>query len=182
MQVWIECPQFHWIGVQTTHKLMHKHVGKHAKMQRKPNRWCKASKANISTLHGAEKDVNQEHQHHRGISRKWLHPINLRRDQCNHTNISPQRAQSMAKPRSREANMQIKHRSKQANMDMHKGNDPNPLIQAQVYECRPRPRDLDLHPIERAKKQEREISGDKKSSTWHSNQHRSKHTSMIWST
>ena len=34
----------------------------------------------------------------------------------------------MAKPRSREANVDIKHRSKHANMDMHKGNDPNTLI------------------------------------------------------
>ena len=34
----------------------------------------------------------------------------------------------MAKPRSREANMDIKHRSKHANMDMYKGNVPNPLV------------------------------------------------------
>ena len=34
MQVWIECPQFHWIGVQTTHGLMHEHVGKRVKKQR----------------------------------------------------------------------------------------------------------------------------------------------------
>ena len=37
-------------------------------------------------------------------------------------------AQSMAKPKSREANIDIKYRSKQANIDMHKGNDPNSLI------------------------------------------------------
>ena len=34
----------------------------------------------------------------------------------------------MAKPRFRQANMDIKHRIKEANTDMHKGNDPNPLI------------------------------------------------------
>ena len=34
MQVWIECPQFHWIRVWTTPRLMREHVGKHAKMQR----------------------------------------------------------------------------------------------------------------------------------------------------
>ena len=33
MQVWIKCPQFHWIGVRTTHRLMHERVGKRAKMQ-----------------------------------------------------------------------------------------------------------------------------------------------------
>ena len=41
MQVWIECPQFHWIGVWMTQKLMHENVGKHvkdAKKQRKPNK------------------------------------------------------------------------------------------------------------------------------------------------
>ena len=35
MQVWIGCPQFHWIGMWMTYKLMHEHVDKHAKMQRK---------------------------------------------------------------------------------------------------------------------------------------------------
>ena len=43
-----------------------------------------------------------------------------RRDGCDHTSTSPQREQSMAKPRSREANMEIKHRNKQANMDMQR--------------------------------------------------------------
>ena len=33
MQVWIECPQFHWIGVWMRQRLMHEHVGKRAKMQ-----------------------------------------------------------------------------------------------------------------------------------------------------
>ena len=57
-----------------------------------------------------------------------------RRDKCNHTSkwpqrltsLSPQRTQNMVKPRSRHVSIEIKHRSKQANM--HKGNDPNPLI------------------------------------------------------
>ena len=35
------------------------------------------------------------------------------RDKCNHTSMSPRRAKSMAKPRSREVNIEIKHRSKQ---------------------------------------------------------------------
>ena len=59
-----------------------------------------------------------------------------KRDRYNHTSKWPQRptstnslkAQSMAKPRSRQTNMNIKHRSKQTYIDMHKGNDPNPLI------------------------------------------------------
>ena len=56
-----------------THKLMHEHVGKHAKKQRKPNKRHKASKASISTLHGAEKGVYQAHLHHGGVSHKWSH-------------------------------------------------------------------------------------------------------------
>jgi len=43
---------------------------------------------------------------------------NPRRNGCNHTSTNPRRVQSMAKPRSSEANMEIKHRSKQANIDM----------------------------------------------------------------
>jgi len=39
---------------------------------------------------------------------------NPRRDRYNHTSINPWRAQSMAKPRSRKANIEIKHGSKQA--------------------------------------------------------------------
>ena len=44
------------------------------------------------------------------------------------TTISLRRAQSMAKPRSKQANIGIKNRNKQANIDKYKGNDPNPLI------------------------------------------------------
>ena len=44
------------------------------------------------------------------------------------TQASPRGAQSMAKPRFREANMEIKYRSEQANIDIHEGNDPNPLM------------------------------------------------------
>ena len=49
-------------------------------------------------------------------------------DGCNDTRTSPWGAQSMAKPRSRKENMDIKHRSKQVKIGMHKGNDPNPFI------------------------------------------------------
>ena len=45
---------------------------------------------------------------------------NPRRNECNLISTSPWRAQSMAKPRSREANMEIKHRSKKANIDMQR--------------------------------------------------------------
>ena len=58
------------------------------------------------------------------------------RDGCNHTKQvalrtdkhKPTEGTSMAKPRSRQTNMEIKYRSKQTYIDVHKGNDPNPLI------------------------------------------------------
>ena len=45
---------------------------------------------------------------------------NPRRDECNHISTSPWKAQSMAKPRFRETNMEIKHRSSQANINMQR--------------------------------------------------------------
>ena len=164
MQVWIKCPQFHWIKARTTHRLMHEHVGKRAKRQRSKE---------IQT--GGAKQAWQAYQHCTEWRKVYSKPINTtevyltnghiqtspRRDGCDHTSTSPQRAQSLAKPRSRVANIGIKRRSKQTNMDMCKGNDPNPLIQAQVCGCKPRPQDLDLPPTGRAKKQEKEISKDK---------------------
>ena len=74
MLVWIGCAQFHEIGIWTTYKLMHKHLGKRAKMQRRKKGQMKASKASISTSHRVEKVVNQAHQHHRVVSHKWSHP------------------------------------------------------------------------------------------------------------
>ena len=43
-----------------TYRLVHEHVGKHAKMskkKRKPNKWHEASKASLSTSHRAKKGV-----------------------------------------------------------------------------------------------------------------------------
>ena len=108
---------------------MHKHVGKCAKMHK-----SEESKT------GGTKQARQAYQHHtkqRKVCIKHTNTTevhltsdyiqtNLRRDGCNHA--SPRGAQSMAKSRSREANMLVKRRSEQANIDMHKGNDPNPLM------------------------------------------------------
>ena len=59
------------------HRLMHEHIGKRAKMQKNPNKWHKASKVSITTSYRAEKGVYQAHQHHGGVSHKWLHPNKL---------------------------------------------------------------------------------------------------------
>ena len=123
MQVWIKCPQFHWIEVRTKYRLLHEHVGNHKKIQ----------KINESQT-GGTKQARQAYQHrmkqrkvcikHTNTTRVYLtsgYTQSIpRRYGCNHTSISPWRAQSMAKPRSREANMEIKHRNKQANIDMQR--------------------------------------------------------------
>ena len=64
--------KFHWIGVWTTHRIMHEHVGKHAKMQRSkqsqmdgtkqpPRRLHPCSKCPCSTrVHAMTKETSQQ--------------------------------------------------------------------------------------------------------------------------
>ena len=62
-----------------TYRLMYEHIGNRVKEcieARKAKRVAQASKISISTSHGAEKSVYQAHQHHGGVTHKWLHPIN----------------------------------------------------------------------------------------------------------
>ena len=71
---WVSVVPLDWnIDDTQTHVWTCRQVCKEAKKQRKPSRWSKGSKASISTSHGAEKGVNQAHQHHGGVSHKWLH-------------------------------------------------------------------------------------------------------------
>ena len=102
-----------------THRLMYEHVGKHAKMQRSKESQTGGTK--------------QAYQHRTEQRKAYIKHTNTtgvyltsgyiqtkpRRDGCSHASTSPRRAQSMAKPRSREANMKIKHRSKQASKHRH---------------------------------------------------------------
>ena len=118
---------------------MHEHVDKYAKMHK-----------NEESQMGGKKQARQAYQYRmerRKVCTKHTNTMkvyltsgyiqtNPRRDEYNHTkqvpqgltSISPRRVQSMAKPRSRQANIGIKHRNKQANIDKYKRNDPNPLI------------------------------------------------------
>ena len=102
---------------------MHEHVNKHAKMHK-----------NEESQMGGKKEARQAYQHRmewRKVCTKHTNTMkvyltsgyiqtNPRRDGCNHTSTNPWRAQSMTKPRSREANMEINYRSKQANIDTQK--------------------------------------------------------------
>ena len=75
MQVQIECPQFHWIVVWITHKLMLEHVSKRAKLQgSKESQTGGAKQAWQAYQHCMEeKGGYQAHQHHKGVSHKWSH-------------------------------------------------------------------------------------------------------------
>ena len=57
MQVWIKYPQFHWIGVQATHKLMQEHVSKRAKMQKAKKAKRVAQGKHINIARSGEKGV-----------------------------------------------------------------------------------------------------------------------------
>jgi len=58
--------------------------------------------------HTERKKVPIKHTNTMGVYLTNSHiQMSLRRDGCDHTSINPWRAQSMAKPRSREANMEI---------------------------------------------------------------------------
>ena len=75
MQVWIERPQFNWIGVWTTHRLMHEHVGKHVKMQEaKKAKLVAQSKHGKQHRMGQRKGMHRANWHHGDVSHKWSHP------------------------------------------------------------------------------------------------------------
>ena len=105
---------------------MHEHIGKRAKMQKsKESQTGGTKQARQAYKHCTEerKVHNQAHQHPGDASHKWLHLIWARGGWMSpHKNKTTGggggRAQSMAKPRSREANMEIKYRNKQANIEM----------------------------------------------------------------
>ena len=65
MQVWIECPQLHWIGVWVTHSLMHEHVGKRVKIPRSKE---------IRT--GDTRQVRQAYQHRTGWKKVYIKHTN----------------------------------------------------------------------------------------------------------
>ena len=82
-------------------RVMHEHVGKHAKrMHRKPNWWHKANMASNTTWGEERVCIEQT-----GITGMHLTGgytlISHKGDGCNHIRTSPQGAQSMAKPRSK---------------------------------------------------------------------------------
>ena len=139
MQVWIGCPQFHEIGAWMTHRLMHELLGKHAKnakMQRRPNGWHKASKPTI-TSHRMEKGYALRADITGICSHKQSHPNKPQEGQMQpHKQVAPKTNKHKPTKGKKHGKAQIqigKHEykaQKQASIHMHKGNDPNPMIQA----------------------------------------------------
>ena len=121
---WVSVVPLDWnIDDTQTHVWTCRQVCKEAKKQR-----SKESQV------GGAKEARQAYQHLTERKKVWIKHTNTtrvylisgyikknpRRDECDHTSMNPWRVQSMVKPRSREANMDIKQRSKQANIDVQK--------------------------------------------------------------
>ena len=153
--VGLGCPQFHEIGVWMTHRLMHEHVSKRANMQRSKESQMGGTKQARQASHRTKwrKGMHQANQHHRGVSHKWSHPNKSQEGRMQpHKQVALKTYKHKPTEGTKYGKAQIqtgKHgdkTQKQASIDIYKGNDPNPLIKAQVYGCRPKPQDLDLHP------------------------------------
>ena len=139
---WVSIVPLDWS--MDDNRLMHKHVGKRAKMQRKA-KWVAQSKQgkhnNVawSKERVCIKQTDTMKMHLTSGNTQTIH----KRGECNYTSkwpqrltsTSPRRAQSMAKPKSRHA-IDIKYRSKKAYTCIKE------MIQTLWY--RPRCMDVDL--------------------------------------
>ena len=105
-----------WIGLWTINRRMHEHVAKRAKKKHrsKESQTGGTKQARQAYQRRAKRrKVCIKHTNTTGVYLTNGHTQSIpRKDGCDHASTSPWRAQSMAKPRFREANMGIKHRSK----------------------------------------------------------------------
>ena len=87
---------------------MHEHVRKHVKINRKPMGGAK--KHGKHSIAWSEKGDRYawSSQHHGDVSQMVTSKQGLTGVECNHTTTNPLRESSMAKPRTREANMEDK--------------------------------------------------------------------------
>ena len=87
---------------------MHEHVRKHVKINRKPMGCAKKhGKHSIAWSEKGERYAWSS-QHHGDVSQMVTSKQGLMGVECNHTTINPLRESSMAKPRTRKANMEDK--------------------------------------------------------------------------
>ena len=86
---------------------MHGHVSKHDKMHRNPMGGTNKHGKHIITRREKGKGMD-EATSIMVMHPKWLQPKGLTGVECNHTTTNPLRASSVAKPRTREANIEDK--------------------------------------------------------------------------
>ena len=109
---------------------MHEHVSKRAKMHRKPTAGTNKHGKHDIAWSGKGERYACSNRHHGDASQMVTSKQGLTGIKYNHTTTNPLKASSMAKPRTREVNISIKHRSKHRNANR---GDPNPFIWALVY-------------------------------------------------
>ena len=93
---------------------MHGHVSKRVKMHIKPTGGATKHGKHNMAQNGRGKRCARSNQHHGDVPQVVTPKRGLVGVRCNHTTINLLRASSVAKPRTREANMSIKHGSKRA--------------------------------------------------------------------
>ena len=93
---------------------MHGHVSKRVKMHRKPTGGTSKHDKHIIAQSGKRERYARSNWHHGDASQMVTSKQGLMGVRCNHTTINLLMALSMAMPRTREANISIKHRSMEA--------------------------------------------------------------------
>ena len=87
---------------------MHEHVSKHVRMHRKPMSGTNKHGKHIIAQSGKGERYARSNQYHSDASQMVTSKQGLMGVGCNHTTTNPLRVSSMAKPKTREANMEDK--------------------------------------------------------------------------
>ena len=87
---------------------MHEHVSKHVRMHRKPMSGTNKHGKHIIARSSKGERYARSNRHHGDASQMVTSKQGLMGVGCNHTTTNPLRVSSMAKPRTREANMEDK--------------------------------------------------------------------------
>ena len=96
---------------------MHGHVSKHVKINRKSTGGTNKHGKHIIARNRKGERYARSNQHHGDVSQMVTSKQGLTGVRCNHTTTNPLKVPSVAKPRTRMANMEDKAQ-KQENIDM----------------------------------------------------------------
>ena len=120
MQVWIGCPQLHYVEAWMTHqqpRLMHGHVNKRVKMHKRSTGSANKHGKHIIAQSGKREGYARRNPTFGDASQMVTPNQSLMGVGCNHTTTNLLKASNVAQPRSRVANMEDKAQ-KQANIYM----------------------------------------------------------------